>query len=574
MRRPTQRERIAERVRLLGVYEILLRYGTDALFDRRTVGDLRRSMQNWLYRPAEPFDRLPTPTKLRLLLQDLGPTYVKFGQIVSSRADALPSAWESELAKLQSDVRPFAADEAREVIVSELGAPPEKLYASFDPRPLAAASLGQVHRATLADGREAVVKVQRPRIEEKVRSDLRILHQTAATLERRTAWARELALTEVVAEFGATLLLELDYTIEAYNARRLAHNLADVEGVHIPEVVRSLSSSRVLTMEYVDGVRATERDAILSAGLDPVEIADAAVKASIKMMLIDGFFHADPHPGNVVVGLDDGVVNFLDAGMVGTLTLRQRFSLVNLLSTAAHRDTLDLAKALRGLSQPIGGASVDDRSFEREFERTVGPLMDVEEGEVLQLAKMMSRAVDLLRDHQLRPDPQLSLALKAMMQAEEFTKLLYPPGSSASFVDKATHMTEELVRKTVTRSAVADYARRQAVSAAREAAQNSPSLQEIAGLWLRQFRAGKFELKIDASDLDARIDRVNDVTRLVTIALIVVGVVIASAIAATAGPTGSLDKLRDAALVTYAAATVVATCMVAVLGWRLLRRRT
>jgi ubiquinone biosynthesis protein len=569
----TQRERVAERLRLLRVYEILLRYGSDAIFDRGAVGDVRRSMQTWLYQPDESLRRLRTPTKVRLLLQDLGPTYVKFGQIVSSRADALPSAWETELGKLQSDVRPFPADEARDLIVTELHAEPEELFESFDPRPLAAASLGQVHRATLQDGRDAVVKVQRPRIEEQVRSDLRILRQAAGTLERRTTWARELGLEEIVMEFGATLLLELDYTIEAYNARRLAHNLAGVAGVHIPEVVRPLSSSRVLTMEFVDGVRATDREAIVAAGLDPVEIADAAVRATIKMMLIDGFFHADPHPGNVVVGLGDGVVNFLDTGMVGTLTLRQRFSLINLLSTAAERDATELAKALVSLSRPIGRAEVDEGRFEHDFERAIGPLMDVEDGEVLQLAKIMSRAVDLLREHELRPDPQLSLALKAMMQAEEFTKVLYPHGSSASFVDKATAMTEELVAKSLTRDAVVGFARRQALSAAREAAQHSPSVQEVAGIWLKQLRRGRFEVRVDASDLEPRIDQVHDIARLAVVALIVVGIVIASAIAATAGPMGSLDGLRRAALVTYAAATVVGASMICVLGWRLLRRR-
>jgi ubiquinone biosynthesis protein len=571
MKRASQQGWVAERLRLLGVYEILLRYGSDALFDRGTVGDVRRATQTWLYRPEAPLERLPTPRKLRLLLQDLGPTYVKFGQIVSSRADALPSAWEDELAKLQSDVRPFSADEARAVIVSELHAPPEELYAYFDPTPLAAASLGQVHRAALGDGREVVVKVQRPGIEEKVRSDLRILGQAASTLERRLSWARELGLAGVVSEFGATLLLELDYTIEAYNARRLARNLAGLDDVRIPEVIRGLSTSRVLTMEYIEGVRATDVPAIVAAGLDPVAIGDAAVRASIKMMLIDGFFHADPHPGNVVVSLDDGVVTFLDTGMVGALTLRQRFALVNLLMTASQRDAGELARALRALSEPIDGAVVDGAGFDRDFERAVGPLMDVEEGEVIQFAKLLGRAVDLLREHHLRPAPQLSLAMKAMMQAEEFAVVLYPSGSSSSFVEKATSMTETLLAKALTRDVVIDYARREALSAVRAAAQEIPSPQEIAGSWLRQLRSGRFEVKIDASDLDARIDRAGRIANVGALAVVVSGIVIASAIAATAAPGGSLDVLRHAALVTYAAATVVAATLVVVLAWRLLR---
>jgi len=137
MRRQTQREKLRERGRTLQIYEVFMRYGTDAAFDRGSLGDFRRWMQTWLYRPAQPVERLPTPVKVRLALQELGPTYVKFGQIVSSRASSMPQAWEEELAKLQSQVAPFSPDEAREVIESELGAPPEQLYASFSPTPLA-----------------------------------------------------------------------------------------------------------------------------------------------------------------------------------------------------------------------------------------------------------------------------------------------------------------------------------------------------------------------------------------------------------------------------------------------------
>jgi ubiquinone biosynthesis protein len=572
MRRETTRERFHERVRLLQVYETFLRYGADAMFDRRALGTFRRRMQTWLYQTKHPVERLPAPVKMRLLLQELGPTYVKFGQIVSSRADSVPQEWERELAMLQSDVQPFPVEEAREVVESELGAPPEEVFASFDPVPLAAASLGQVHRATLEDDREVVVKVQRPRIEDKVRSDLRILAQAARTLERRTAWARELGAQGMIDEFGETLLRELDYTIEAYNARRLAQNLASIEGVHIPEMIRPLCSRRVLTMEFVDGVPATHRDEIVAAGLDPVAIADSAVRASIKMLLIDGFFHADPHPGNVLVSLDTGILTFLDTGMVGTLTLRQRFALVNLLETAGERDPLALAQALRGLSEPLNGTPPDPQAFDQDFVEAEAPLLDVEEGERLQLARLMGDAVDLLHEHGLRPDPQLSVALKAMMQAEEFTKVLYPPGSSAAFVEKATQMSRELVEQAVTKDAVAGFARKQASIALRQAAQNLPSLQDVGQMWLRQLGAGKFQVAIDTSDLDPQIERVEDSVRIVTVALMLVGLLIASAIAATAGVSGSLEPLRRFALVTYAVSAVVAAIVVLAMGRRLLRR--
>jgi len=578
VRRQTQREKLRERARTLQLYEVFMRYGTDAAFDRGSLGDFPRWMQNRLYRPPVPVERLSTPVKVRLALQELGPTYVKFGQIVSSRASSMPLEWEQELAKLQSQVAPFPPEEAREVIESELGAPPEQLYASFSPTPLAAASLAQVHRATLEDGREVVVKVQRPRIENKVTSDLQILRRAAHTMERRSASARDIGLEQVVTEFGGTLLLELDYTIEAYNARRLAQNLAAVDGVHIPEIVRPLSGRRVITMEFIDGVPATHRDEIVAAGLDPVAIADAAVRASIKMLLIDGFFHADPHPGNVVVSLDTGVLTFLDTGMVGTLTLKQRFNLINLLTTAGQRDPLALAQALRSISQPVetrrdGTAAVDARAFDRDFEQRITPLMDVEEGQKLEFSRIMATALDLLREHGLRPDPALSLAMKAMTQAEEFTRVLYPPGTSATFVEKATAMTRELVEEAVTKDAVVGYARKEAMFAARQAAQNLPSVQEIAGMWIKQLRSGKFEVKLDTSDLDLQLDRVGRMARLGAVAMIIVGVLIGSAIAATVGSAGSLTPIRHVALVSYAVATAIALVVILVMGWRLIRGR-
>lgn len=572
MRRETQRERMNERLRLLQVYEVLTRYASEAIFDRGSVGAFRRGVQTWLYSTDGPIERLEAPVKARLLLQELGPTYVKFGQIASSRAETMPSEWEHELAKLQSDVAPFPYDDVREIVADELGAPPEQVFAEFDPRPLAAASLGQVHRARLDDGRAVAVKVQRPRIEKQVRADLRILDRVARTLERRSAAAHESGVRGVVEEFGSTLLLELDYTVEAYNARRLARNLEGIGGVHVPGVIRRLSTSRVLTMEFCDGVRATGREAIAAAGLDPVAIADNAVRATIKMLLVDGFFHADPHPGNVVVDLETGVLTFLDAGMVGELTLKQRLNLIGLIFTAQGGDPLALAQSLRSLSVPFR-ASADDRAFEQAFVRRVGPMMDVPEGEKLPLAGMMTTALDLLRDSGYRPDPQLSLAIKAMTQAEEFTKALYPPGISSSFAEKASRMTRELLEEHVTADAIAGYAKRQALYAAREAAQNAPGVQEAAQMWLRQLMGGSLQLSLDTSGFDRQVDALRETTRWLIAALVLVGLLVASALAATTTLGGEWTHLGTFAMTTYAVTAVAALVAVLALGLRILRPR-
>ena len=569
MSRLTYRERIAERLRMMQIYEVLLRYSSDAAFDRGLLGDLRRSLQGWFY--SEDIEPLTTPERARLMLQELGPTYVKFGQIVSSRADTLPPDWEVELARLQSHVRPFPVEQARDVIVSELGAPPEALFESFDPRPLAAASLAQVHRATLEGGRPVVVKIQRPNIQSQVRSDLLILENAARLAERRSAGAREAGSHQIIQEFGGALMLELDYRLEAYNARRLAKNLERLPGVAVPEVIRELSRQRVLTAEFVRGVEANDREAIIASGLNPEEVADNAVRAAIKMVLIDGFFHADPHPGNVLVNLDTGMLTFIDTGMVGELGIRQRLNLVGLLYTSTKNDPLALAQSLRSVSEPF--RETDPKAFDADFTRRVGPLMDAPDGEKLDLASVISTSLDLLRDAGYRPDPQLSLAMKALTQSSEFMKVLYPPGQSREFSAKAIEMTEELAADTLTEERVTAFAKKQATYAAREALQQLPSLQEATDMWLRQARKGRFEVKIDTSDLEPRMDELRGIARTVTLGIIVVGILIASAIAANAPHAGTFGWVRNIGLVVYAVAISLATVFAVDLFRRSRRRR-
>ena len=276
-------------------------------------------------------------------------------------------------------------------------------------------------------------------------------------------------------------------------------------------MVRELSRQRVLTTEFIDGVEANDRDAIIAAGLDPQEIADNAVRAAIKMILIDGYFHADPHPGNVLVNLDTGVLTFIDTGMVGELGLRQRLNLISLLYTSTKNDPEALAQSLRSLSEPF--RRTDPKAFDAGFARRIGPLMDVPPDETLDLAGIIATSMDLLRDAGYRPDPQLSLAIKALTQSAEFMKVLYPPGHSGEFSAKAVEMTRELAADNLTEERIAAFAKKQATYAAREAVQQLPSLQDAANRWLHQYRQGRFEVKLDTSDLKPRIDELRTIAR-------------------------------------------------------------
>lgn len=561
---------VSERLRAMQLYGVLLQYAVDLSFDRRWLRPFRRRMQGWLWQVPVPPAPLPPQVKARLLLQDLGPTYVKLGQIISSQGRALPLEWEQELARLQDDVPPFAYDEVRRILTESLGEPPERLYGSFDPRPLAAASLAQVHEATTQDGRRVAVKVQRPNIREQLRSDVTILSRAATVLERRVEWAADNGLTGVVREFGTTLLRELDYTIEAYNTRRLDQVLAGIEGVHVPAVDPSLSSDRVLTLEFVEGVKSTDTNGIEAAGLDRRELARNLVRGAVQMVMIHGFFHADPHPGNVVVDLAHGRLTFLDCGMVGELDLRQRITFARFLLAFRDEDVSTVGATLRALSQPF---REPDSSYQRQFERRIGPLIAASGADPCALEKLAYAAMDVLRDAGYHLDPQLTLAVKAIAQAEEITAALVPEAGAADFAELAGAAIEELAPQAISSDSVLGAARKRALRAAGGAIDSLPAARDAAAKWLAQLQTGEIPVRIRVSDLEEPISRVESVPRLISVAIVLAGLLIGSAVAAsiTTGGDALRADLRNVALVLFVIAMAIATLFVIALLWRLIR---
>ena len=262
------RNRPLENLRLAEVQEIILQYGLDISLAGTPLARLRGVSDRLLGRDPDEFGSLSAPAKVRVMLQRLGPTYVKVGQMISSRSDELPPVWREELDKLQSTVPPFPVEQAEAIIRTELGASPDTLFATFEREPLGAASLAQVHRATLLDGTEVAVKVQRPNTQAMVRADLGDMEDLARQAERRIETARTMNLASMIHEFGQGVLTELDYGIEAYQAQRLAEVITGLEGVHVPRVFPELSSSRVVTYEFVRGVKATNVAALDEAGVD------------------------------------------------------------------------------------------------------------------------------------------------------------------------------------------------------------------------------------------------------------------------------------------------------------------
>jgi ubiquinone biosynthesis protein len=574
MRRTTL-DKFRENLRLQQVYNVLLRYGWDiAVYDRwESIGDFHRFMQRWIWGIPKDPEPIPTPVKVRMMLEELGPTYVKMGQIVSSQSSAIPPEWEAELEKLQSDVPPFPLEQVREVIFEELKAYPEDLYAAFESEPFAAASTAQVHRAILQDGSPVAVKVQRPYIYNQMKADIGIMQNAARVVTARSEQARSIDLVGMLEQFGDGVLRELDYNGETYNALRLEQNLAGIEHAHVPTVHIDLSTSKVLTLEFVQGVKVSNVDAIEQAGLDRKEVAHTVLQALIKMLMIDGFFHADPHPGNVLVNLQTGDVTFIDTGMVGELDLQQRLNLIQLLIAIRSVDIQGMAQILKNMSVPFI-EPVDEKGYYRDFERTIGRFFY--SSSKAGFGEIVSVSMNLLREYGLRLNPNLTMAVKALMQAEAIATSLAPEGGMLA---DGIQIIQEEALQVVTADRIVDEARKQLMNAGREFVKNFPDLSQATFKWISQYKKGRFEITVDTSELSKEVDKLGKFGRQVVIAILLVGLLIGSSIATAAiafaqpaqNPSQFWTLIFNLSYFSFIIAVVIALIILVRLVWRWMR---
>ena len=565
-------DKIRENLRLQEVYNVMLRYTWDiAVYDRfELLGDFHRAMQRWIWGVPKTLAPIPTPTKVRMMLEELGPTYVKMGQIVSSQSSVIPPEWGVELDKLQSSVAAFPSEKVREVIYEELHAYPEDLYATFEPQPFAAASTAQVHRATLKDGQLVAVKVQRPDIYNQMKADIGIMQNAVRVISARSEFARSVDLVGMLEEFGSSALRELDYSSEIYNALRLNKNLAGIPNAHVPNVFIELSTSKVITLEYIQGVKITNMAAIDAAGLDRKELALTTLRTVVKMMMIDGFFHADPHPGNVLVNLSTGSINFIDTGMVGELDLPQRLNLIQLLVAVQQVDVQGMGQIMKNMSVPFVD-KVDEKGYARDFERTIGRYFY--SGAQASFGESVSVSLNLLREYGLRLNPNLTMAIKALMQAEAISTALAPEGGMMA---DGVQVVQEEALKLVTADRILEEAKKQVMSGAREVFSNLPDLSLASVKWLNQYKKGRFEVTVDTSELAKEVDKVGKFGRQLVIAVLLVGMLIGTSIAtgaiALSNEQGIFwDTMIKIVLFGFIFAMFVSAIIILRLIWRWLR---
>ena len=379
-------------------------------FHRGVLGHPRRD---------EPYTR---PEHVRMALEDMGATFVKLGQILSTRADLLPPDYQTELAKLQDRAKALPSGEVEEVVARELGGPMKSPFASFDSAPLASASIGQAHLATLADGSEVVVKVRRPGVVEQVEEDLDILQSMAAAASRRWEFAERYDLVGLAEEFALTLRAELDYIKEGRSAERFAANFAGDAMVHIPHVYWETVTARVLTLERMQGLKIDDVAGLEAAGIDRRALAERAARIVLKMVFEDGFFHADPHPGNFFIE-PEGQIGLIDFGMVGTVDGRTQEQLIGLLLAVTGQDSerlvdafLELGVAKQRINRTVLSQDLGHLAS-RYYGRPLGEFA---------LGPLLEESLAIVRRHHLHLPPNLALLLKTVAMSESLGVKLDP----------------------------------------------------------------------------------------------------------------------------------------------------
>jgi ubiquinone biosynthesis protein len=364
----------------------------------------------------------PEAGELAADLEKMGPTFVKLGQLLSSRGEILPPAYLEALERLQDDVAPFSFQEVESIVTEELGVRLSKAFSYFDPAPLAAASLGQVHRAALRDGRPVVVKVQRPGIRQQVTEDLEAFDSIASLLQKRTRLGARYDLTRMIEEFRKSLLTELDYRKEAQNLTQLKENLAAFKRIVVPAPIEDYTTSRVITMDYVEGKKITGLSPLTLIEVDGDEIAEELFRAYLKQIFIDGFFHADPHPGNVFLTPDNRIA-LLDLGMVSTLPPRMQEHLLQMVLAIGEGRSDETADFVL----KIGEATED--LDEKEFRRRVAELISAHHGASIGEIQVGKVFLDMSRysaENGVRLPSELTMLGKALLNLDGIGRALAP----------------------------------------------------------------------------------------------------------------------------------------------------
>ena len=424
------------------IINVLIKYGLGDVVEQLNLGayvEVGRRIVTFKRRKHETV-RLTRAKRLILLLEELGPTFIKVGQFLSTRPDLMPQEYVKELKKLQDEVPSFGFDEVKAQIEAELNSPMEDIFLEFDEKPIAAASIGQAHTARLRNGDRVVVKVQRPGLKKIVNPDIDILIGLATLAEKHIAETELYNPVVVVKEFARTLYKEMDFTREGHNMERFSINFQDDEGFYVPKVYWDLTCEKVLTMEYIDGIKVSELGSLEGAGLDRKIIAKRGADIFLKQVLIHGLFHGDPHPGNIFV-LKDNTICLLDYGIVGRIDDQTRDQMTRLIISIIRKDIEGIVKVFIKVGVIDGKIDLRDLrmdllEFTERYYRI--PLKRLDIGTIV------NDLFEIIHRHRIRIPPNLTLLAKALALMEGVGRELDP---DFDMIENSTPFIKKMIRQ-------------------------------------------------------------------------------------------------------------------------------
>ena len=539
--------------RLHEIASVLIRYGFGDMVRRMGMANaLERAGRALLWQNADELAHMEPPVRVRRALEELGPTFIKLGQVLATRVDLFAPEWIAEFSKLQDSAPPVPYADLQQQLSEDLGTPPEEIFAAFDPEPLAAASIAQVHRARLEDGSEVVVKVRRPGIRPVIEADLRWLIRLAELAEAENPEFRNFHPQEVVRQFSLSLQRELDFATECRNSEGIASNFAGYTDqdaappastykppasaasglpaatiIVIPRVYWQWTGERVCVQEFIDGIPGRNLAAVDQAGLDRKILARRGARAVLKMIVEDGFFHADPHPGNVFY-LPGNRIAFIDFGMVGRLTEERRAQLIRLLLGLVRHEPARVADVMLDWT---GDGAVDEDGLILEIQSFVDQYHGVPLKQ-LSLGTMLNELVAILRAHRITLPSDLALLVKAFISLEGMGRELDPD------FDMAGEAMPLLVKTLRARYTPAALVKRGWRSASEMLALLADLPHDFSRL-LRAARRGQLDIHIDVKHLKHVGNQLDGAANRLVVGIVVAALIIGSSIVMTVpgGPT-------------------------------------
>lgn len=513
------------------VVNTLARHGFGFIIDQLGLSELVLPSLRGRKKVTDKTEKISLAKRLRLVLEELGPTAVKLGQVLSTRADLLPKDIIAELAKLQDDVPPFPFEQVKEQVEKELGQPLEYLFARFEPKPLAAASIGQVHYARLSSGMEVVVKVQRPGVEEVIRTDLDILRDVARLAQKHTSWGELYNFVEIAEEFARTIKEEMDYYAEGRNAEIFRENFANDHTVHIPSVYWNYTTARILTLEYISGCKLNNAECLEKKHYSRHTIAVNVANAFLRMVLMHGFFHADPHPGNIAV-LPDEVIAFMDFGMVGRISEERKEEFINLALGLIGRNSSKIINAI--LKMGVLSEETDLNSLRLEVERMRERYYNLPFSKI-NLGAAVQEILDLAYKYRIRIPSEFTLLAKALLTLEGVVQELDP---ELSIMVLAEPFGRELFRKKYSPGNIGKHLS----EVVEDYGEIALALPKRIDHILSKLEEGKLSLKLEHQNIEKALNRADRISNKLTFAIVLLsfsivmsGLIIGSAIEGDTG---------------------------------------